>query len=52
MGTTARTRTATRWEALAFREARLLAAGFVGYLTKPISVREFPDQVRRFCEGA
>ena len=31
-------------------EARLLAAGFAGYITKPISVREFPDQVRRFCE--
>jgi two-component system cell cycle response regulator DivK len=39
--------------ALAMRddEARLLAAGFAGYITKPISVREFPDQVRRFCEG-
>ncbi len=27
----------------------LLAAGFAGYLEKPISVREFPDQVRRYC---
>jgi two-component system cell cycle response regulator DivK len=27
---------------------RLLAAGFDGYLEKPISVREFPDQVRSF----
>ena len=27
----------------------LLAAGFDGYLEKPISVREFPDQVRAFC---
>ena len=27
----------------------LLAAGFVGYLEKPISVGEFPDQVRRYC---
>ncbi len=27
---------------------RLLAAGFQGYLEKPISVREFPDQVRGF----
>jgi two-component system cell cycle response regulator DivK len=27
----------------------LLAAGFDGYLEKPISVREFPDQVRSFC---
>jgi two-component system cell cycle response regulator DivK len=39
--------------ALAMRddEARLLAAGFAGYITKPIGVREFPEQVRRFCEG-
>lgn len=29
---------------------RFMAAGFTGYLTKPISVREFPDQVREFCE--
>jgi two-component system cell cycle response regulator DivK len=28
-----------------------LAAGFDGYLEKPISVREFPDQVRSFCAG-
>jgi two-component system, cell cycle response regulator DivK len=27
----------------------LLAAGFDGYLEKPINVREFPDQVRSFC---
>ena len=27
------------------------AAGFAGYLEKPISVRAFPDQVRRYCEG-
>jgi two-component system, cell cycle response regulator DivK len=27
----------------------LLAAGFAGYLEKPINVREFPDQVRRYC---
>jgi two-component system cell cycle response regulator DivK len=27
----------------------LVAAGFAGYLEKPISVREFPDQVRRYC---
>ena len=33
-------------------EARLLAAGFLGYLSKPISAREFPEQVHRFCGGA
>jgi two-component system cell cycle response regulator DivK len=30
---------------------RVLAAGFDGYLSKPIDVRTFPDEVRRFCEG-
>ena len=29
---------------------RLLGAGFAGYLAKPISVKDFPDQVRQFCE--
>jgi two-component system cell cycle response regulator DivK len=29
---------------------RFLAAGFDGYLMKPINVKEFPEQVRRFCE--
>jgi two-component system, cell cycle response regulator DivK len=29
-------------------ELRFLAEGFDGYLAKPISVREFPDQVRGF----
>ena len=28
---------------------RVLAAGFDGYLEKPISVREFPAQVRAHC---
>jgi two-component system cell cycle response regulator DivK len=28
----------------------LLAAGFDGYLEKPISVRAFPEQVRSYCE--
>jgi len=28
---------------------RFLAAGFDGYLEKPISVREFPQQVRAYC---
>jgi len=31
-------------------EQRFLAEGFDGYLAKPISVREFPDQVRGFLE--
>ena len=28
---------------------RLLAAGFAGYLEKPINVGEFPKQVRSYC---
>jgi two-component system cell cycle response regulator DivK len=28
---------------------RFLASGFDGYLEKPISVRELPDQVRQHC---
>jgi two-component system cell cycle response regulator DivK len=31
---------------------RLLAAGFDGYLEKPINVREFADQVRAFSRAA
>ncbi len=30
---------------------RFLAAGFDGYLEKPISVKEFPGEVRRYCGG-
>jgi two-component system cell cycle response regulator DivK len=30
----------------------LLAAGFVGYLQKPIDVGEFPKQVRSYCGPA
>jgi two-component system cell cycle response regulator DivK len=30
---------------------RFLGDGFDGYLEKPISVREFPQQVRAFCES-
>ena len=30
---------------------RALDAGFNGYVEKPISVRAFPDQVRRFLSG-
>jgi two-component system, cell cycle response regulator DivK len=29
---------------------RFLAAGFDGYLDKPINVKEFPEHIRRFCE--
>jgi two-component system, cell cycle response regulator DivK len=29
-----------------------LAAGFDGYLEKPISVRDFPEQVRSYCTAA
>ncbi|MDP9264654.1 MAG: response regulator [Chloroflexota bacterium] len=29
---------------------RFTAAGFDGFMAKPINVREFPDQVRAFCE--
>jgi two-component system, cell cycle response regulator DivK len=28
---------------------RLSAAGFDGYLAKPIDVKTFPDQVQRYC---
>jgi two-component system cell cycle response regulator DivK len=38
----------TSYAMLGDRE-RLLAQGFDGYLEKPISVREFPQQVRGFC---
>ena len=31
---------------------RFLDAGFDDYLIKPIDVREFPEQVRRYCERA
>lgn len=29
----------------------LIAAGFAGYLEKPFRVREFPDEVRRYCRA-
>ncbi len=32
--------------------ARFLAAGFDGYLAKPLDVRQFPEQVREICERA
>ncbi len=28
----------------------MATAGFDGFLAKPISVREFPEQVRRYCQ--
>ncbi|MGQ0465943.1 MAG: response regulator [Sporichthyaceae bacterium] len=31
-------------------EQRMLVAGFDGYLSKPIDVREFPGQIHQFCE--
>ncbi len=36
--------------AMSADEGRLLSAGFDGYLVKPIDVREFPGQVRAYCE--
>ncbi|MCA1846022.1 MAG: response regulator [Actinobacteria bacterium] len=30
---------------------RLLEAGFDGYLSKPIDIKTFADQVRRYCDG-
>jgi two-component system cell cycle response regulator DivK len=34
------------------RSEQLLEAGFDGYLQKPINVRAFPDEVRRYCGRA
>jgi two-component system cell cycle response regulator DivK len=31
------------------RDDWLVAAGFAGYVVKPIDIDEFPDVVRRFC---
>jgi two-component system cell cycle response regulator DivK len=31
---------------------RLDAAGFDGYLAKPIDVKAFPDQVQSYCSSA
>jgi two-component system, cell cycle response regulator DivK len=36
--------------AMAADRERLLAAGFDGYLAKPIDIHEFTDRVRNFCE--
>ena len=37
--------------AMAGDRERALAAGFDGYITKPIDIRSFPDQVARALEG-
>lgn len=37
--------------AMASDRERILAAGFNGYLAKPIDIKTFPDDVRRFCAG-
>jgi two-component system cell cycle response regulator DivK len=36
--------------AMAQDRDRLLAAGFDGYISKPIDVKAFPEQVRQHCE--
>jgi two-component system, cell cycle response regulator DivK len=40
--------------AFAMREEqeRFRSAGFHGYLSKPLDIRQFADQVRQFCEMA
>ena len=38
-------------QAMKHDRERALEAGFNGYIEKPISVRAFPDQVRRFLTG-
>jgi two-component system cell cycle response regulator DivK len=37
--------------AMAGDQERALAAGFDGYITKPIDIRDFPDQVARALQG-
>ena len=33
-------------------EGRFLAAGFDGYMTKPIDIKQFPERIRQECELA
>jgi two-component system cell cycle response regulator DivK len=30
---------------------RLLAAGFDGYISKPVNIKTFPDEVGQFCKS-
>ena len=37
--------------AMAADQERLLAAGFDGYLAKPIDIHDFSNRVRQYCES-
>ena len=38
--------------AMSSDRARFFGAGFDGYISKPINIKEFPDQVLAYCERA